>query len=80
MMTNQTAPIARDNLLGVCHAIGDTFGFNPLYLRLALLVGVMLNAEIAVSAYAVGGIAVLVAKLVTRSNGKRADTPALTHA
>jgi phage shock protein PspC (stress-responsive transcriptional regulator) len=79
-MTNQNAPIARDNLLGVCHAIGDTFGFNPLYLRLVLLVGVMLNAEIAVAAYAVAGIAVLAAKLATRSSGKRANTRALTHA
>ena len=78
-MTNQTAP-ARDNLLGVCHAIGDTFGFNPLYLRLALLVGVMLNAEIAVAAYAVAGIAVLVAKLATRSSGKNANTRTLIHA
>jgi phage shock protein C len=79
-MTNQTAPIARDNLLGVCHTIGDTFGFNPLYLRLLLLVGVMLNAEIAVAAYAVAGIAVLVARLATRSSGKRASARALIHA
>ncbi|HMI18992.1 MAG TPA: PspC domain-containing protein [Sphingomonas sp.] len=80
-MTNQTAPAAaRDNLLGVCHTIGDTFGFNPLYLRLVLLVGVMLNAEIAVAAYAVAGIAVLVAKLATRSSSKRANTRTLIHA
>ena len=78
-MTNQTAPIARDNLLGVCHAIGDTFGFNPLYLRLVLLVCVMLNAEIAIAAYAVGGIAVLAAKLATRSS-KRTDKRTLIQA
>ena len=78
-MTNQTAP-ARDNLLGVCHAIGDTFGFNPLYLRLVLLVAVMLNAEIAIGAYAVAGIAVLAARLATRSSSKPANAPVLTHA
>jgi phage shock protein PspC (stress-responsive transcriptional regulator) len=79
-MTNQNAPVARDNLLGVCHAIGDTFGFNPLYLRLVLLVAVMLNAEVAIGAYAVAGIAVLAAKLATRSSAKRANTHALIHA
>ena len=35
-MTTHTTP-QQDNLLGICHALGETFGFNPLYLRLALL-------------------------------------------
>lgn len=67
-MAHNTAPIAhRDNLLGICHAMGETFGFNPLYLRLVLLAVVMLNAQLALTAYAVAGVAVLVAKLATRS-------------
>jgi phage shock protein PspC (stress-responsive transcriptional regulator) len=78
-MTNQTAPTP-DNMLGVCHAIGETFGFNPLYLRLAILVGLLINPEIAVGAYAVAGIAVLVAKLATRPSRKRARRGMLTHA
>ena len=73
-MTTQTAPSTdRDNLLGICHALGDTFGFNPLFLRLALLVGVMVNAEVAVIAYAVAGVAVLTAKLATRSSSKKRE-------
>ena len=73
-MSNQTAPAdsPRDNLFGICHALGETFGFNPIYLRVVLLVGVMLNAEIALGAYFAAGIAVMVAKLATRSTGKRA--------
>ena len=73
-MTNQTAPAdsPRDNLFGVCHALGEIFGFNPLFLRLAFLVTVMLNAEIALVAYFGAGIAVLIAKLATRSASKRA--------
>lgn len=73
-MSNQTAPVQspRDNLFGICHALGETFGFNPLYLRIALLVAVMLDAETALLAYFAAGIAVLVAKLATRSTGKRA--------
>jgi phage shock protein C len=65
-MTDQTAPAARpDNLLGVCHAAGEAFGFNPIYLRLLLLTGVMLNAAVAIVAYAVLGLAVVAAKLLT---------------
>ena len=82
-MTDQTAPSApRDNLFGVCHAIGETFGFNPLYLRLAFLLVVMVNAQIALGAYFVGGIAVLAAKLATRRGARTASkrTLTLTHA
>ena len=71
-MSNQIANESpRDNLFGICHALGDIFGFNPLFLRVALLVGVMLNAEYALVAYFAAGIAVLVAKLATRSSSKR---------
>lgn len=73
-MSNQTAPAdsPRDNLFGICHALGEIFGFDPLYLRVVLLVVVMLNAEAALIAYFGAGIAVMVAKLATRSAGKRA--------
>ena len=71
-MTSQPALVHQDNLLGVCHAIGDAFGFNPLYLRLVFMLAVMLNAQGALIAYAVGAAAVLLAKLATyRSARKR---------
>jgi len=71
-MSNQIANESpRDNLFGICHALGEIFGFNPIFLRIALLVGVMLNAEYALVAYFAAGIAVLVAKLATRSSSKR---------
>lgn len=73
MMSNHIANESpRDNLFGICHALGDIFGFNPLYLRIAMLVGVMLDAEVTLIAYFSAGIAVLVAKLATRSASKRA--------
>ena len=70
------------NLFGICHALGETFGFNPLFLRVALLVGVMINAEVALIAYFTAGIAVLAAKLATRDRRKTASkrTLALTRA
>lgn len=41
MHADQGSLITRDDtLLGVCAALGEDFGFNPLYLRMAL--GVLL--------------------------------------
>ncbi len=72
MQDNHTAPAAhRDNLLGICHALGETFGINPLYLRLILLVGVMLNPVATAIAYTVGGVAVLAGALATRATNKQ---------
>lgn len=72
-MTTQTAPdqSPRDNLFGICHATGEIFGFNPLFLRIALLLVVLVNAEAALIAYFAVGVAVMVAKLATRSSSKR---------
>jgi len=73
MMSNQTpAESPRDNLFGICHTLGETFGFNPIYPRVALLGAVMLDAEMALIAYFSAGVAVMIAKLATRSSGKRA--------
>ena len=37
-MTNQTPlPMRNDTILGVCEAIGQDFGFNPIWLRLAFV-------------------------------------------
>lgn len=69
-----SASVPHDNLFGVCHALGETFGFNPIYLRVALLIVVMLNAEAALIAYFAIGIAVTVAKLATRSGNGRPRT------
>jgi phage shock protein C len=82
-MSTKTAPAdsPRDNLFGICHALGETFGFNPLFLRVALLVAVMVNAEATLIAYFAAGIAVMVAKLATRSGSKRiARAKTLIHA
>ena len=51
--------IAReDTLLGVCHAIGEDFGFNPLYLRIAFAVILFLSPAGAFAGYAVLGAVV----------------------
>jgi phage shock protein C len=46
-------PIARDDtLLGACYAIGEDFGFNPLYLRILFAVAIFWSPAITFTAYA----------------------------
>ncbi|HEX8625396.1 MAG TPA: PspC domain-containing protein [Allosphingosinicella sp.] len=46
-------PMARDDtLLGACYAIGEDFGFNPLYLRLLFAFGLLGFPATALTAYA----------------------------
>jgi phage shock protein PspC (stress-responsive transcriptional regulator) len=52
IMTNQTPlPLRNDTILGVCEAIGQDFGFNPLWLRLAFIVPVFVAPTYAIAAY-----------------------------
>ena len=69
-MQDQAISTQRDNLLGVCHRIGEAFGFNPLILRIAFAIGLLFDFEKAIGAYAALGIAVLVASLIARATGR----------
>lgn len=65
MQVSQPSPIARDDtLFGICHALGEDFGFNPIYLRVALSVMLLWNPTVVVSAYAAAGILVLLARWI----------------
>lgn len=67
--TIMPAPVAlphRDNLFGVCHAIGRAFGFNPLYLRLMFMLAMLMNFPLAALGYALSGVAVLASVAVDR--------------
>lgn len=63
-MTAKTSnPFMRDDtILGVCQAIGDDFGFNPMWLRIPLCVPVVVAPWYSVAAYAALGVAVLVSR------------------
>ena len=66
-MTSTThAAATPDNLLGICHSVGETFGFNPLWLRVLLAIGFIVNFEIAIGTYALLGIAILIGNLIAR--------------
>ena len=54
----------QDNLFGVCAAIGEEFGFNPLWLRIAFACGLLFSLEGVLAAYAALGLVVLVSRLI----------------
>ena len=64
-----------DTILGACEGIGEDFGFNPLYLRVALAVGLLVNPPVAIGTYAVLAVAVLVSR---RAFPNVVAAPALT--
>lgn len=53
-----------DNLLGVCAAIGEDFGFNPIWLRLAFATALLVDLEHVLMAYAALGILALGSRLL----------------
>lgn len=53
-----------DTLLGVCQAVGDDFGFNPLILRVAFGVPLVWNPAAMIAAYLVLGVIVMVSRLL----------------
>lgn len=65
-MTDQTAPAAhaRDNLFGICAALGEDLGFNPMWLRLAFAVALLFDLEKVLMTYAALGVIVLVSRLL----------------
>jgi phage shock protein PspC (stress-responsive transcriptional regulator) len=68
---DNSAPAKSDNLFGICHALGESFGVNPLVLRLGFAGAFVLDFKIALLAYAAGGIAVVAGALVSRPWGRK---------
>lgn len=62
----------KDNLLGICNALGEDFGFNPLWLRLALGAAFVIQPVGVVIAYLALGLAVLVSRLASPNSRARA--------
>ena len=75
-MTQTTAPGShQDNLFGICAAIGEDFGFNPNWLRVAFGAGLLFNLEGVIAAYFALGAIVLVSRLlVPNRRSKRGAT------
>ena len=64
-MTTQTMlPLRHDTILGVCEAIGQDFGFNPTWLRLAFIAPIFFAPVWTVAAYLVLGVLVAATRLL----------------
>jgi phage shock protein PspC (stress-responsive transcriptional regulator) len=62
----QNVPVAlrAHTILGVCEAIGEDFGFNPIWLRLPLAASVLISPLWAVVGYLALGLVVLASRLL----------------
>ena len=79
---NQVAlPLRSHTILGVCEAIGEDFGFNPIFLRIPLAASVIWNPMIAFGTYFALGAVVLVSRLLfpkAKASATAAEAPAVT--
>lgn len=74
-----SAPITRDDtLLGVCQALGEDFGFNPVYLRIALGVSLIVAPVAVVAGYLAA--AVLLGSVHWVARGRRRPSVAAPQA
>lgn len=65
-----------DTLLGVCEALGEDFGFNPLWLRISLAVGLLWNPMAMIGAYLGLGVVVLATRLLIPARRQGMDAAA----
>ena len=63
MQSTQPPLWARDHtLLGVCEALGEDFGFNPMYLRVPFAALLLWNPTVVVATYVALGALVLLTR------------------
>lgn len=62
---NQVAlPLRSHTILGVCEAIGEDFGFNPVFLRIPFAASVIYSPMLAIGTYLALGLAVWGSRLL----------------
>jgi phage shock protein PspC (stress-responsive transcriptional regulator) len=57
-------PLRQHTIFGVCEAIGEDFGFNPIFLRVPLAASVLWSPLMAIGAYLALGVVVLASRLL----------------
>jgi len=77
-MQNETTNLfrRRDTFFGICEAVGQDFGFNPLYLRLAFIAPIFFFPVQSFAAYLGLGLVVLASRLFFPA--KAAGAPAFS--
>jgi phage shock protein C len=56
-----------DTMLGICEAVGQDFGFNPNYLRVAFGMVLVLNPVAVIASYFALGILVFASRAIVRN-------------
>jgi phage shock protein C len=67
MVTQQNTvalPLRAHTILGVCEAVGEDFGFNPVLLRVPFAAAVLWSPTMTLGSYLVLGAAVLASRLL----------------
>jgi phage shock protein PspC (stress-responsive transcriptional regulator) len=78
---NQVAlPLRSHTILGVCEAIGEDFGFNPVFLRIPFAASVIYSPLLSIGLYFALGAVVMASRLLfpqkTASSATIAQEPA----
>ena len=60
--SNRPLPLRNDTILGVCEALGQEFGFNPIYLRIAFAGLFYIGAMVGIGTYLALGAGVALAR------------------
>jgi phage shock protein PspC (stress-responsive transcriptional regulator) len=79
---NQVAlPLRSHTILGICEAVGEDFGFNPVLLRIPFAAMVLYSAVWAIGGYFALGAVVLASRFFfpKPKTSAAADSPAIEH-
>lgn len=76
--TSRNTLMRPDTFFGVCEAIGQDFGFNPLWLRLAFVPPVFFQPAYALAAYVALGLVVLASRLMFPDRSVQSNSAAST--
>ena len=56
-----------DTLLGICEALGEDLGFDPLWLRIALTAGMLWDPLAMIGGYLGAGVMIAIVRRLTRA-------------
>lgn len=74
MTDHAAASPKKDNLFGICNAVGEDLGFNPLWLRLVFASTFIFDPVVVITSYFALGAFILFAQIVfPRSKQARAS-------
>lgn len=79
-MTATTPPtnllLRNDTILGVCEALGQDFGINPLWLRVAFCAPIYWNPALVIGVYLAIGVVVAATRFALPDRYAQAEVPA----